>query len=59
MAKKQLTTSFQPDPVVLPLLKEWAAGEDRSVSYMVNLSVREALEKRGYVKPKDKPKKST
>ena len=56
--RKHNTTSFQPDPELLPILKEWAESEERSISYMVNRCIREALEKRGLIKPKDRKKPS-
>ena len=44
MAKKQVTTSFQPDPEIMSVLKEQAVIQDRSVSWLVNHYIRKALE---------------
>ena len=56
--RKHNTTSFQPDPELLPILKEQAENEERSVSYMVNKYIREAFENRGLIKPKERKKPS-
>ena len=57
MAKKQLTTSFQPDPTLLAALKEQAIAQDRSVSWLVNYYTRKGMEVDGILEPKEKPKK--
>jgi len=56
---RQITTTFQPDTEILAVLKQEAADNDRSVSYMINHYLRVGLESKGKIKPKEKPKKST
>ena len=54
MAKKQVTTTFQPDPAVIEVLKRQATEQERSVSWLINHYLRKALEREGLMKPKDK-----
>jgi len=55
--RKVKTTSFQPDPELIPILKQWAENEDRSVSWIINYCLREYLVNKGMIKPKTKNKK--
>jgi len=54
MARKQITTTFQPDPQILKTLKEQAEEQDRSVSWLINFYLRKALEREGLLEPKSK-----
>jgi hypothetical protein len=51
---KQKTMAFQINPEYRKILEQQAEIEERSLSYMINLYMREAFEKRGLVKPKPK-----
>jgi len=55
--KKQLTTTFQPDPAIIEALKRQAIEQERSVSWLINHYLRRALEGEGLLRPKDKGKK--
>jgi len=52
MARKQVTTTFQPDPAVIEALKQQAAEQERSVSWLINHYLRKALEQEGILQPK-------
>jgi hypothetical protein len=54
---KQITTSFQPDPQILAVLKEQAGIQDRSVSKLINLYLRKAFIQEGLLQPKEPKKK--
>lgn len=53
---KQKTTSFQPDPDVLSVLKDRAEKEDRSVSWLINHYLKKVFIQEGFIKTKDKKK---
>jgi len=55
---KQKTISFQPDPLILAVLKEQAEIQERSVSNLINVYLRKALIQEGLLQPKE-PKKKT
>jgi len=48
----QKTTSFQPDPQILAVLREQAAKQDRSVSWLINHYLRKGLEAEKLIKAK-------
>ena len=58
MARKQVTTTFQPDPAVIETLKQQAIEQERSVSWLINHYLRKALEREGLLKPRNKGKKT-
>jgi predicted transcriptional regulator len=49
---KQKTMSFQIDPAIRPVLDEQAAVQDRSISWLINHYLRQALEAEGLLLPK-------
>ena len=55
--RKNPTTSFQPDPVILAALREQAIEQDRTLSWLVNYYTRKGMEVDGVLEPKEKPKK--
>jgi len=56
MARKQVTTTFQPDPAVIEVLKQQAVERERSVSWLINHYLRKALEREGLMEPRGKGK---
>jgi len=57
MARKQVTTTFQPDPAVIEALKQQAVEQERSISWLINHYLRKALEREGILPPRAKGKK--
>jgi hypothetical protein len=57
--KERKTTSFQPDPEIVPVLQEQAEIQDRKISWLVNHYIKKGLEAEGLLKPKIKGKKGT
>ena len=51
---KQVTRSFQPDPDILEVLKRQAEEQDRTVSKLINLCLREHFVRKGWLKPEGK-----
>jgi hypothetical protein len=49
---KQKTMSFQIDPVIRPILDKQAEIQERSVSWLINHYLRQALEANGLLPPK-------
>jgi hypothetical protein len=41
---KQKTVSFQPNPDLIKILKEQAAAQDRSVSWLINHYIKKGME---------------
>jgi len=54
VAKKQVTTTFQPDPAIIEALKQQAIEQERSVSWLINHYLRKSLEREGLLRPKEK-----
>jgi len=58
MAKRKIATfSFQPDPLILEAIKRQAGLQDRTVSKMMNIYLRKALEAEGLLEPRRGQKK--
>jgi hypothetical protein len=55
MARKKIVT-FQIDPVIQPVLEKQAIIQDRSVSWLINHYLRQALEANGLLPKGDKKK---
>jgi len=51
---KQKTTSFQPDPGLLAVLKEQAIIQERSVSWLINHYLKKTFIREGFIKQKEK-----
>jgi len=51
---KQKTVSFQPNPDLLKILKEQAAAQDRSVSWLINHYIKKGMEAEKLIKSQDK-----
>jgi hypothetical protein len=49
---KQKTMSFQIDPAIRPILDQQAEVQDRSISWLINHYLRQALEVDGLLPPK-------
>jgi len=49
---KQKTMSFQIDPLIRPVLDKQAELQERSVSWLINRYLRQALETEGLLPPK-------
>lgn len=56
MAKLR-TMAFQIDPEIRAVLDQQAEIQDRSISWLINHYLRQAMETEKILKPKDKPKK--
>jgi predicted transcriptional regulator len=56
---KHKTMSFQIDPDIRSVLDEQAEFQDRSISWLINNYLRQAMEVNKLLKPKDKSKKNT
>jgi hypothetical protein len=54
---KQKTTSVQIDPAIRAVLVQQAAIQDRSVSWMINHYLRQALEAERLLPPKETGRK--
>jgi hypothetical protein len=57
IVRKIKTTSFQPDPEIMPILKKQAEIQDRSVSWLVNHYIKKGLEVDGLIKKEKKKSK--
>jgi predicted transcriptional regulator len=51
---KQKTVSFQPNPDLLKILKEQAAAQDRSVSWLINHYIKKGMEAEKLIKSQEK-----
>jgi len=56
---KQRTMAFQIDPEIRVVLDEQKDIQERSISWLINHYLRQALESCKLLKPKEKPKKNT
>jgi predicted transcriptional regulator len=56
---KQKTMSFQIDPAIRLILDKQAEIQDRSISWLINHYLRQALEAEGLLSPKKDGKNKT